>query len=239
MAPPVPLSAFDGLESEVGSQPDRTAQARAPHQTEGTATPQGTDDPPLARFITEEAVGAPAIQEFIRVFFGDSGDESSLIEPSSTLSSLSLSDRDQLFREMDLPFVAKGRLRKALAAIMKHHGMTGATSATPGVNPPPTPKVVVLPAPDTSHLVRFDTVIAQGMRGTFEPLSEDAIRKLRAHYKRVRDQDPPETSRPSDNQLSGLSAAFAPTAAGARRAPYCDFGIFGPFNETSQRLLSY
>ena len=147
MAPPVPLSAFDGLESEVGSQPDRTAQAQAPHQTEGTATPQGTDDPPLARFITDEAVGAPAIQEFVRVFFGDAGDEGMLIEPSSTLASLSPSDRDQLFREMDLPLVANGRLRKAFAAIMKHHGIIGAAAATPAANPPPTPQGRGPPSP--------------------------------------------------------------------------------------------
>jgi hypothetical protein len=102
--------------------------------------------------------------------------------------------------------------------------------------PPPTVTTLALPAPkqDDSRKRAFEETLEQGARGTFEILEDEEITLLRNLYVAVCGREPPESARPTSEQVAALQARLK-----SKRAPYVDFAIFGPFGGRDAKMRRF
>ena len=83
-------------------------------------------------------------------------------------------------------------------------------------------------------LLKFSSFLNQAAEGSFPLLSPSVLRGFREEYVNVVGTPPNPAERPTDEQLSALSAMLK-----TGRAPFTDFAVFGAFDEHSARLRKY
>ena len=81
---------------------------------------------------------------------------------------------------------------------------------------------------------KFEEVLEQGEEGTFEVMSHAEARGVRKNYKTVMGRKPPVNCKATTDQLSALRSRMADG-----RAPFADFGIFGPFGKKIAKLRKF
>ena len=92
-----------------------------------------------------------------------------------------------------------------------------------------TPKVE-----DATVMLKCSTFLDQASEASFPLLAPDKVRQLRGVYRNLFGDDPTTAARPTDEQLSALSARLA-----SGRVPFVDFAVFGPFDDHAAKLRKY
>ena len=83
-------------------------------------------------------------------------------------------------------------------------------------------------APEGFTPLPFSEVLFQGARGTFKPLPGTEFDLAWARHKAVTGAVASDDDRPSDAQLSGLTAWLTTKPGDRPRAPYVDLGAWTP-----------
>ena len=83
-------------------------------------------------------------------------------------------------------------------------------------------------------LLRYSSYLNQAAEGTFPLLTPSTLKEFREEYVNVVGTPPNPSERPTDEQLSALSAMIR-----TGRAPFADFAVFGAFDEHSARLRKF
>ena len=127
---------------------------------------------------------------------------------------------------------------RAQAMRLFHQARTQGAAAglpVPGVILPAKPEAVQKATPTVeTTLLKQSTYLNQGSEATFPLLNPGDLQKYRDNYSKVMGVEPPLNQRPTDEQLSALLALLS-----TGRAPFADFAVFGPFDETQARLRKY
>jgi len=129
----------------------------------------------------------------------------------------------------------RGQATRLIAAL--HAFKAGPTSIEEIVAAPVAPAMVVTPAPPAAELAnkrRFAEVLDQADDHVYDELPPEKVTELRAEHVRITGGPPPEDSRPTSEQLSALVARLK-----AKRAPFVDFAVWGPFGRRQAKMLKY
>ena len=132
------------------------------------------------------------------------------------------------------PFVL-GNLLETIRLAAAHRDQATAPPMAP-LGPPPSaavPPATVTTTSEDPGLTSFRLVVHPSIPGSFSLLSSVELRAWKAQYKRVMDDDPPDEERPSDRQISGLSAYLLSAPGGRRRAPAVCFTVWLPYGNVT------
>ena len=140
-------------------------------------------------------------------------------------------------QERPLNLAEKGNIKKFFAKLKAF--MTGNPPVQKQAAPQAGKTEIQVPKPhDITY--SFTDVLAQGAGGTFKTLPRETLHEIREQYRQALGSDPNELDKPSDVQLSALSAwmtADHGTVMGGN--PFVDFAIWGPFNQRTMKARHF
>ena len=109
----------------------------------------------------------------------------------------------------------------------------------PSLSPPGAPMMVQM-APDDPHLVPFSKILCPTFTGTFAMLPSATLTHIRQTFGNILGGlGPDEVERPTDRQLSGLSAWLTSAPFGRPRAPKVCFSLWGAYGNVTFENLTF
>ena len=191
----------------------------------------------LAAFAAKIKVSKPVVDSLL-VALG--GDETLLAEDFAYLQNEDVLAAFEAMRFGDAPANAlqKAQAMRLYRTVQKSAVEGGAPlpgiSLAPKVVEQPMDKKEAEPAGSGPLLLRYSSYLNQAAEGHFPLLSPATLREFREEYVNVVGTPPNAAERPTDEQLSALSAMLR-----SGRSPFADFAVFGAFDEHSAKLRKY